>query len=200
MDPTDLIFYRERAYSAEADQGSAEEQLVSAEADQGSAEEQLVPAEADLVPAKADHGSAEEQLLPAEMQLVSAEADLVPAETPLASTRTRPADTARKRTPSAVTGDPGQVLPSEREAVAVCAGLRVMPVTSAARETAQPAEASEGEATRRRSGSGRPQKQQRAAGKQWTVAGGGEREQMRCRECCSRGAAAQQLRAAKSLC
>ncbi len=38
--------------------------------------------------------------------------------------------------------------------VAICAGLRVMPVESAARETAQPAEALEGEANRRRSGSG----------------------------------------------
>jgi hypothetical protein len=49
------------------------------EADQGSAEEQLVPAEADLVPAGADKGSAEEQLVPAEADLVPAEADLVPA-------------------------------------------------------------------------------------------------------------------------
>jgi hypothetical protein len=61
--------------------------------------------------------------------------------------------------------------------VAVCAGLRVMPVTSAARETAQPAEASEGEATRRRSGNGGPQQQQRAAGKQQMAAGRCEREQ-----------------------
>ncbi len=38
--------------------------------------------------------------------------------------------------------------------VAVCVRLRVMPVTSAARETAQLAEASEGEDNRRRSGSG----------------------------------------------
>ena len=98
---------------AEADQGSAEEQLVSAQM-------QLVPAEADLVPAEADRGSAEEQLVPTRMQLVSAEADLVPAEAdlvpaeaPLVSPRARPADTARKRTPSAVTEDPGPVLPSE---------------------------------------------------------------------------------------
>jgi hypothetical protein len=62
--------------------------------------------------------------------------------------------------------------------VAVCAGVWVMPVTSAARETAQPAEASEGEATRRRSGNGRPQQQQRAAGKQQTSAGGCERERI----------------------
>jgi hypothetical protein len=62
--------------------------------------------------------------------------------------------------------------------VAVCAGVRVMPVTSAARETAQLAEASEGEATRRRSGNGRPQQQQRAAGKQQTAAGGCERERI----------------------
>jgi hypothetical protein len=53
-----------------------------------------------------------------------------------------------------------------------------MPVTSAARETAQPAEASEGEATRRRFGSGRPQQQQRAAGKQQTAAGRCEHEQI----------------------
>ncbi len=62
--------------------------------------------------------------------------------------------------------------------VAVFAGLRVMFVTSAARETAQPAEASEGEATRRWSGNGGPQQQQRAAGKQQTAAGRCEREQM----------------------
>jgi hypothetical protein len=62
--------------------------------------------------------------------------------------------------------------------VAVCAGLQVMPVTSMARETVQPAEASEGEATRRRSGNGRPQQQQRAAGKQQTAAGGCERERI----------------------
>ena len=117
---------------AEADQGSAEEQLVPAQM-------QLVPAEADLVPAEADQGSAEEQLVPAQMQLVPAEADLVPAEadlvsaeTPLVSTRTRPADTARKRTPSAVTEDPGPVLPSEQEAgaTAVCAEA-TRPVESA---------------------------------------------------------------------
>jgi hypothetical protein len=108
---------------AEADQGSAEEQLVPAQM-------QLVPAEADLVPAEADQGSAEEQLVPAQMQLVPAEADLVPAEAdlvpaeaPLVSSRARPADTARKRTPSAATEDPGPVLPSEQEAgaTAVCA-------------------------------------------------------------------------------
>jgi hypothetical protein len=101
----------------------AEADLVPAEADRGSAEERLVSAEADLVPAEADKGSAEEQLVsaeadlvPAEADLVPAEADLVPAEAPLVSTSARPADTARKRTPSAVTGDPGPVLPSEREA------------------------------------------------------------------------------------
>jgi hypothetical protein len=53
-----------------------------------------------------------------------------------------------------------------------------MPVASAARETAQPAGASEGEAARRRSGGGRPQQQQRAAGKQRTAAGRCEREQI----------------------
>jgi hypothetical protein len=132
--------------SAEADRGSAEEQLVPAqmqlvpaEAVQGSAEEQLasaqmqlVPAEADMVPAEADRGSAEEQLVPTRMQLVSAEADLVPAEAPLVSARARPADTARKRTPSAGTEDPGPVLPSEREAgaTAVCAEA-TRPVESA---------------------------------------------------------------------
>ncbi len=47
--------------------------------------------------------------------------------------------------------------------VARCAALRVMPVASAARETVQPAGASEGEAARRRSGGGRPQQQKRAA-------------------------------------
>jgi hypothetical protein len=62
--------------------------------------------------------------------------------------------------------------------VAICAALRVMPVASAARETARPAEVSEGEATRRRSSSGRPQQQQRAAGKQRTAAGRCEREQI----------------------
>ncbi len=62
--------------------------------------------------------------------------------------------------------------------VAICAALRVMPAASAARETAQPAGASEGEATRRRSGGGRPQQQQRAAGKQRTAAGRCEREQI----------------------
>jgi hypothetical protein len=125
----DLVPAEADLVPAEADHGSTEEQLVPAgadlvpaEADQGSAEEQLVPAqmqlvsaEADLVPAEADQGSAEEQLVPAQMQLVPAEADLVPAETPLVSTRTRPADTARKRTPSAVTEDPGPVLPSEQD-------------------------------------------------------------------------------------
>ncbi len=87
----------------------AQMQLVSTEV-------RLVPAEADLVPAEADRGSAEERL-------VSAEADLVPAEAPLVSTRARPADTARKRTPLAVTEDPGPVLPSKQEAgaTAVCA-------------------------------------------------------------------------------
>jgi hypothetical protein len=108
---------------AEADQGSAEEKLAPAQM-------QLVPAEADLVPAEADQGSAGEQLVPMRMQLVAAradlvpaeadlvpaEADLVPAEAPLVSTRARPADTARKRTPSAVMEDLGPVLPSEQEA------------------------------------------------------------------------------------
>jgi hypothetical protein len=117
----------------------AEADLVPAEADRGSAEEQLVPAQMQLVPAEADQGSAEEQLIPAQMQLVSAEADLVPAEAdqgpaeaPLVSTRARPADTARKRTPSSVTGDPGPVLPSEQEAgaTAVCAEA-ARPVESA---------------------------------------------------------------------
>ncbi len=109
----------------EADLGSAEEQLVSAQM-------QLVPAEADLVPAEADRGSAEEQLVPTRMQLVSAEADLVPAETALVSARARPADTAHKRTPSAVTEDPGPVLPSKQGAgaTAVCAEA-TRPVESA---------------------------------------------------------------------
>ncbi len=62
--------------------------------------------------------------------------------------------------------------------VAICAALRVMPVASAARETAQPAGAPEGEAARRRSGGGQPQQQQRAAGKQRTAAGRCEREQI----------------------
>ncbi len=62
--------------------------------------------------------------------------------------------------------------------VAICAALQVMPVASAARETAQPAEASEGEATRRWSGSGQPQQQQRAAGKQRMAAGRCGREQI----------------------
>ncbi len=110
---------------AEADQGSAEEQLASAQM-------QLVPAETDLVPAEADQGSAEEQLVPTRMQLVSAEADLVPAEADLVSTRARPADTARKRTPSAVTEDPGPVLPSEREAGAIAVSAEATrPVESA---------------------------------------------------------------------
>ena len=108
---------------SEADRGSAEERLVPAEADLVPAEEQLVLAEADLVPAEADQGSAGKRLAPAQMQLVSAEVDLVPAEADLASTGARPADTARKRTPSAVTEDPGPVLPSEQEAgaTALCA-------------------------------------------------------------------------------
>ncbi len=79
------------------------------------------------------------QLVPTRMQLVSAradlvpaEADLLPAEAPLVSTRARPADTARKRTPSAVTEDPGPVRPSEQEAgaTAVCAEA-TRPVESA---------------------------------------------------------------------
>ncbi|MFN9908556.1 MAG: hypothetical protein ACK56F_20905, partial [bacterium] len=59
-----------------------------------------------------------------------------------------------------------------------CAALRVMPAAPAARETAQPAGASEREAARRRSGGGRPQQQQKAAGKQRTAAGRSEREQI----------------------
>ncbi|MFN9980813.1 MAG: hypothetical protein ACK53Y_12890, partial [bacterium] len=51
-------------------------------------------------------------------------------------------------------------------------------VASAARETVQPAGASEGEAARRRSGCGRPQQQQKAAGKQQMAAGRCEREQI----------------------
>ncbi len=62
--------------------------------------------------------------------------------------------------------------------VAICAALQVMPVASAARETAQLAEASEGEAARRRFGGGRLQQQQRAAGKQRMAAGRCEREQI----------------------
>ncbi len=124
---------------AEADRGSAEERLVSAgadlvpaEADRGSVEERLVSAEEDLVPAEADRGSAEERLVPAEADLVPAEADLVPAEAPLVSTRARPADTASKRTPSAVMEDPGPVLPSKQEAgaTAFCAEA-TRPVESA---------------------------------------------------------------------
>jgi hypothetical protein len=63
---------------------------------------------------------------------VPAQMQLVPAETPLVSTRTRPADTARKRTPPAVTEDPGPVLPSEREAGATAADAEATrPVESA---------------------------------------------------------------------
>ena len=62
--------------------------------------------------------------------------------------------------------------------VARCAALRVRPTAPAARETVQPAGASEGEAARRRSGGGRPQQQQKAAGKQRTTAGRCEREQI----------------------
>ncbi len=111
------------------------------------AQMQLVPAEADLVPAEADQGSAEEQLVPAQIQLVPAEADLVPAEAdlvpaeaPLVSTRARPADTARKRTPSAATEDPGPVLPSKQEAgaTAVCAEA-TRPVESSEALTCMPA-------------------------------------------------------------
>jgi hypothetical protein len=110
----------------------AEADLVPAEADQGSTEEQLVPAKADLVPAEADQGSAEEQLVPAQMQMVPEEADLVPAETPLVSIRSMPADTARKRTPSGVTEDPGPVQPSKREAGAAAADAEATrPVESA---------------------------------------------------------------------
>jgi hypothetical protein len=53
-----------------------------------------------------------------------------------------------------------------------------MPAASAARETVQPAGASEGEAARRRSGGGRVQQQQKVAGKQRTAAGRCEREQI----------------------
>ncbi len=59
-----------------------------------------------------------------------------------------------------------------------CAALRVMPAASAARETAQPAGASEGAAARRRSGGGRLQQQQKAAGEQRTAAGRCELEQI----------------------
>jgi hypothetical protein len=127
----------------EADRGSAEEQLapaqmqlVPAEADQGSAEEQLVPTRIQLVPTRMQLVSARADLVPAEADLVPAEADLVPAEAPLVSTRARPADTARKRTPTAVTGDPGPVLPSEWEAgvTAVCAEA-TRPVESAEAST-----------------------------------------------------------------
>ncbi|MFN9908953.1 MAG: hypothetical protein ACK56F_22995, partial [bacterium] len=62
--------------------------------------------------------------------------------------------------------------------VARCAALRVMPAVSAARETVQPAGASEREAARRRSGGGRPQQRQKAAGKQRTATGRSEREQI----------------------
>ena len=74
--------------------------------------------------------------MPAQMQPVPAEADRGSAEAPLVSTRARPADTARKRAPSAVTGDPGPVLPSEREAdaTAVCAEA-TRPVESAEAST-----------------------------------------------------------------
>jgi hypothetical protein len=110
---------------------AARADLVPAEADRGSAGEQLMPAQMQLVPAEADLGSEEKQLVCAWMQLMPPEADLMPAEadqgsvevqllpaeTPLMSARARTADTARKRTPSAVTEDPGPVLHSEREAV-----------------------------------------------------------------------------------
>ncbi len=96
-------------------------QLVPAEADQGSAEEQLVPTRMQLVPTQMQLVSARADLVPAEADLVPAEADLVPAEAPLVSTRARPADTARKRTPSAVAEGPGPVLPSEQEAGATAA-------------------------------------------------------------------------------
>ncbi len=86
---------------------------MPAEADRGSAEERLMPTGERLVPAEADRKSAEERLVPAQMQLVSAEVDLVLAEADLVSTGARPADTARKRTPSAAMEDPGPVLPSE---------------------------------------------------------------------------------------
>jgi hypothetical protein len=130
---------------AEADLVPAEVQLVPAEADQGSAEEQLVPTRMQLVPtwmqlvsARADLVPAEADLVPAGADLVPAGADLVPAEAPLVSTRARPADTARKRTPSAVTEDPGPVLPSEQEAgaTALCAEA-TRPVESAEAKSPQ---------------------------------------------------------------
>jgi hypothetical protein len=62
--------------------------------------------------------------------------------------------------------------------VARCAALRVIPAASEARETVQPAGASEGAAARRRSGGGRAQQQQKVAGKQRTAAGRSEREQI----------------------
>jgi hypothetical protein len=128
----DRGFAEERLVPAEERLVPAEERLVPAEADQGPAKERLVPAEADLVPAGADQGSAEEQLVSAGADLVPVEADLVSAEAPLVSTRARPADTARKRTPSAVTKDPGPVLPSKQEAgaTAFCAEA-ARPVESA---------------------------------------------------------------------
>jgi hypothetical protein len=75
-----------------------------------------VSTEADLVPAEADQGSAEEQLTAAVAELVPAEMRLEAADAPLVPTTTRPADTARKRTPLAVTEDSGPVLLSEQEA------------------------------------------------------------------------------------
>jgi hypothetical protein len=75
-----------------------------------------VSTEADLVPTEADQGSAEEQLTAAEAELVPAEMRLEAADAPLVPTTTRPADTARKRAPLAVTEDSGPVLPSEQEA------------------------------------------------------------------------------------
>ena len=110
----------------------AQMQLVPAEAGQGSAEEQLVPTRMQLVPTRMQLVSARADLVPAEADLVPAEADLVPAETSLVSAGTRPADTARKRTPSAVTEDPGPVLPSEQEAGATALGAEATrPVESA---------------------------------------------------------------------
>jgi len=69
-----------------------------------------------LVPAEADQGSAGEQLKAAEAGLVPAAARLEVAEAPLVSATARPADTARKRAPLAVTEASGPVLPSEQEA------------------------------------------------------------------------------------
>jgi hypothetical protein len=68
------------------------------------------------VPAEADQGSAGDKLKAAEAGLVPAVARLEVAEAPLVSATARPADTARKRAPLAVTEASGPVLPSEQEA------------------------------------------------------------------------------------